>query len=163
LFRYASDLQALRRPTRQVVSGAPSLIGRNFVFLVPKCSIIAVKPSVTGPLVGSQSPAMKGFSDVPPPVGSGETPPLYKLPGLKFQALCRDLLDSGADAQISACREYGTPGQQQHGVDLIADRRDGGTDVAQCKCAYDFPPRAIRKASALAVEGRSALHFARWQ
>jgi hypothetical protein len=146
-----------------VVSGAPSLIGRNFVFLVPKCSIIAVKPSVTGPLVGSQSPAMKGFSDVPPPVGSGETPPLYKLPGLKFQALCRDLLDSGADAQISACREYGTPGQQQHGVDLIADRRDGGTDVAQCKCAYDFPPRAIRKASALAVEGRSALHFARWQ
>lgn len=90
---------------------------------------------------------MKGFSEVPPPVGSGDTPQLYRLPGLKFQALCRDLLDSGADPQISACREYGTPGQRQHGVDLIADRKDGGTDVAQCKCERDFPPAKIREAS----------------
>ena len=90
---------------------------------------------------------MNGFSEVSPPVGSGDTPQLYRLPGLKFQALCRDLLDSGGDPQISACREYGTPGQRQHGVDLIADRKDGGTDVVQCKCERDFPPAKIREAS----------------
>lgn len=77
----------------------------------------------------------------------GDTPQLYRLGGLKFQALCRDLLDSGADPQISACRGYGTPGQRQHGVDLIADRKDGGTDVAQCKCERDFPAAEIREAS----------------
>ena len=83
----------------------------------------------------------------PPPVGSGDTRQLYRLPGLKFQALCRDLLDSGADPEISACREYGTPGERQHGIDLIADRKGGGVDVAQCKCMRDFPPAEIRDAS----------------
>lgn len=67
----------------------------------------------------------------PLPVGSGDTPQLYRLPGLKFQALCRDLLDSGADTEIKSCREYGVNGQAQHGIDLIADRKDGGVDVAQ--------------------------------
>jgi len=83
----------------------------------------------------------------PLPVGSGDTPQLYRLPGLKFQALCRDLLDSGADPEVKACREYGINGQAQHGIDLIADRKDGGTDVAQCKCERDFTTAKIRAAS----------------
>src|SRR5450631_4109818 len=89
---------------------------------------------------------------IPQPTGSGDTPELYKLPGLKFQALCRDLLDSGADPEISSCREYGVNGQPQHGIDLIADRKTGGIDVGQCKGVRDLPPAKIREASAEFLE-----------
>lgn len=84
---------------------------------------------------------------IPPPVGSGETPALFKLGGLKFQALCRDLLDNDGDPQIGSCSEYGKNGESQHGVDLIGDRHDGGIDAIQCKGQERFPPQDIRDAS----------------
>ncbi len=82
---------------------------------------------------------------VPPPVGSGDTPQLHRLPGLKFQALCRDVLENEPD--ITQCDVYGINGQAQRGIDLLAHRKDGAFDVAQCKCERDFPPYKIRAAS----------------
>lgn len=84
---------------------------------------------------------------IPPPIGSGHTPELHCLPGLKFQALCRDLLESGGDSWVYSCREYGINGQRQHGADLLVDRKGGGIDVFQCKAQKTFPPAQIKLAS----------------
>jgi hypothetical protein len=87
-------------------------------------------------------------SPIPPPVGSGDSPELYKLSGIPFQKFCRDILDRGADSEIQSCREYGIPGERQEGIDLIAERFDGAIDVFQCKCVRNFEPADIRSASA---------------
>lgn len=78
----------------------------------------------------------------------GKTPPFYDLDPVRgFQELCRDLFDR--QPGISTCEIYGTPGQTQDGIDLLARREDGdGVEVGQCKCYQRFPPAEIRKASA---------------
>jgi hypothetical protein len=85
------------------------------------------------------------MSVVPQPLGSGDLPQLYKLPGLKFQALCRDLLD--AEPGVQQCKEFGTNGEGQFGIDLVSFLDEPGVDVAQCKADEEFTPAKIREAS----------------
>jgi len=60
--------------------------------------------------------------------------------------MCRDLLDS--EPGVASCEIYGSRGEPQEGVDLLAPQKDSpGIEVGQCKCHRDFPPREIRKAS----------------
>src|SRR4051794_34531365 len=81
-----------------------------------------------------------------PGLRPGAPPPLHTLGEYPFQELCRDLLD--AEPEIAICEIYGTRGETQDGIDLLAHRRNGdGIEVGQCKCYADFPPQEIRKAS----------------
>jgi tetratricopeptide (TPR) repeat protein len=91
---------------------------------------------------------------ISPPVGTGDSPALYKLPGLKFQALCRDMLD----IEVGQCDEFGTNGQSQYGIDLIARQPPDRLDVAQCKGERDFPPAKIRAATQKFLE-----HWGYWR
>ncbi len=61
----------------------------------------------------------------------GELPHLSELDPYLFQDLCRDIL--AADPEIRTCDNYGVQGDTQDGIDLLAPRKDGRTDVAQCK------------------------------
>ena len=111
--------------------------------------VVTLERATAGPHLGSH--ALGGSMDesflIPPAVGSGQTPELYLLPEVKFQALCRDLLDSGADPAVYSCHEYGINGQGQHGANLVANRNGGGVDVVQCKGVKHFPPAKIKAAS----------------
>jgi hypothetical protein len=83
---------------------------------------------------------------MPPGIRPGELPPFHKLGEYVFQDLCRDLL--AAEETVATCDNYGTRGQKQYGVDLLAYRRHGdGIEVAQCKAYASFGPAAIKKAS----------------
>lgn len=65
---------------------------------------------------------------------------------LPFQYMCCDLL--AAEPEITTCEVYGTPGQLQQGIDLLAYCADDvHIEVGQCKCYKDFQPREIREAS----------------
>lgn len=67
-----------------------------------------------------------------PGISPGELPPFHRLDEYTFESLCRDLLD--AEESVETCDEYGTRGQKQHGVDLLAHRADGyGIELGQCK------------------------------
>ncbi|WP_407667342.1 restriction endonuclease [Myxococcus qinghaiensis] len=81
-----------------------------------------------------------------PGIRPGQLPPFHTIDEYAFQDLCRDLFD--AEEGIAACDVYGTRGQGQQGIDLIARRasRDG-IEVGQCKCYAQFQPADIRKAS----------------
>jgi tetratricopeptide (TPR) repeat protein len=81
-----------------------------------------------------------------PGLRPGAPPQLHTLGEYPFQELCRDLFD--AESEIATCEIYGTRGQTQDGIDLLAYRRNSdGIEVGQCKCYADFPPRQIREAS----------------
>ena len=67
-----------------------------------------------------------------PGISPGDIPPFHKLNEYTFESLCRDLLD--AEESVETCDEYGTRGQTQHGVDLLAYRADEcGIELGQCK------------------------------
>lgn len=67
-----------------------------------------------------------------PGISPGELPPFHRLSEYTFESLCRDLLD--AEASVETCDEYGTRGQRQYGVDLLAHRAGGdGFELGQCK------------------------------
>lgn len=51
------------------------------------------------------------------------------------------------DEHIKSAELFGIRGQGQYGIDIEADRHDGGLDVGQCKCYEKFPPRKIAKAA----------------
>lgn len=74
----------------------------------------------------------------------GELPPFHRLDEYIFQDLCRDLFN--AEASVAACEVYGTRGQAQFGIDLLAHRADGdGIEVGQCKGYEHFTPAQIVK------------------
>ena len=76
----------------------------------------------------------------------GQLPPFHHLGEYVFEDMCCDLLQM--EPAISTCDHYGVRGQKQHGVDLVAHRRDGdGIDVAQCKCYARFSAGKVRAAS----------------
>ena len=82
------------------------------------------------------------------PIGirSSDSPPFYDLDEYDFQKLCCDLFSEEAD--ISTSHVYGTRGQSQYGIDILAHRKiDEGIEVGQCKCYKDFTPKDIRDAS----------------
>lgn len=77
-----------------------------------------------------------------PRIRSGQLPPFYELDEYVFQDMCRDLFD--AEPSVATCEVYGTRGQTQHGIDLLAHRADGdGIEVGQCKCYERFTPAQI--------------------
>lgn len=81
-----------------------------------------------------------------PRVNPNLPPNFYELDEYTFQDLCCDLLSE--QPRIATCDVYGTRGQQQDGIDLLAHCDDGiYTEVGQCKCYKDFPPRKIIDAS----------------
>jgi hypothetical protein len=85
------------------------------------------------------------------------SPPFHELDAYTFQNLCREL--HGRQPGITTCDVYGTQGQSQRGIDLLAHRRASmEKEVGQCKCYNDFPPAEIRKASEEFLE-----HLGYWQ
>jgi hypothetical protein len=85
------------------------------------------------------------------------SPPFHQLDEYTFQRLCCEL--HARQLGIATCAVYGTRGQRQRGIDLLAHRR-GSTEkeIGQCKCYEDFPPAEIRKASEEFLE-----HLEYWQ
>jgi hypothetical protein len=83
---------------------------------------------------------------MPPGISSTEPLQFHLLGEYPFQNLCRDLFD--AEPEIAVCEVYGSRGQSQDGIDLIAHRKnDNGTEVGQCKCYNRFSPGQIKTAS----------------
>lgn len=69
---------------------------------------------------------------IPLPTAQGELPDFHALDPLVFQALCRDLYQ--VEPNISTAEVFGTPGQGQRGIDVLASHRnDHGISVGQCK------------------------------
>jgi hypothetical protein len=69
-------------------------------------------------------------ANLPPAVQPGDTPELYRLHSKTFEKLCRDLF--ALEPDITSADLWGTPGQSQDGVDIIAShrrRRDRGGPV----------------------------------
>src|SRR5579875_2858421 len=63
----------------------------------------------------------------------GELPRYYELDPMRFQELCRDLWL--AENEFEDVEVYGTKGQSQRGIDVLATRKDGqGLATGQCKC-----------------------------
>lgn len=68
-----------------------------------------------------------------PPTARGELPAFHEMDPLRFQELCRDLY--ACESEFSNAAVYGTPGQKQRGIDVVAYPRSGvGLGVGQCKC-----------------------------
>lgn len=86
------------------------------------------------------------MSEMRPRITKGLTAPFHELDEYPFQDLCRDLF--ATEPGIATCDVYGTRGQSQYGVDLIAQPRETNSIVVgQCKRYRTFPPRHIQKAS----------------
>lgn len=69
---------------------------------------------------------------VSPRTAAGELPRYYELDPLRFQELCRDLWQ--AQQEFEDVEVYGTSGQSQRGIDVLATRKDGkGLATGQCK------------------------------
>lgn len=64
---------------------------------------------------------------------AGELPRYFELDPLRFQELCRDLWQM--EKVYEDVDVYGTKGQSQRGIDILATRKDGkGLATGQCKC-----------------------------
>ena len=86
------------------------------------------------------------ISNMTPGIRPGQVPSFYQIGEFVFQDLCRDLFFE--EDTITTCDIYGVRGEEQHGIDLIAMRKNGdGIEVGQCKCSRDFPPKQIREVS----------------
>lgn len=81
--------------------------------------------------------------EMPPGIRPGELPSFHKLTEYPFQDLCRDLF--AVEPGIATCVQYGTRGQTQYGIDMLAHCKDGdGIEVGQCKCYKKFSPPEFR-------------------
>ena len=85
-------------------------------------------------------------SSVPTPVETlAQDLPFDKLTWENFERLCLRVVES--ESTIEQCHEYGTRGQDQHGIDLLArNRNDGSISVYQCKRVRAFGPASIQAA-----------------
>ena len=93
------------------------------------------------------------------PTARGELPRLYELDPLRFQDLCRDLYSIEPDCTTADV--FGTPGQLQRGVDILATRRAGnGIGVGQCK---RVKPDALKSALLRKASKEFLEHLAYWQ
>jgi hypothetical protein len=75
----------------------------------------------------------------------GDPPPFYQIDEYTFQNLSCDLMAREPD--IATSNPYGTRGQPQHGIDILARRSEGGLEVGQSKCYEIFRPAQIVEAS----------------
>jgi tetratricopeptide (TPR) repeat protein len=86
-----------------------------------------------------------------PPMRHDLSPPFYELGEDIFENLCRDLFCE--QQTIETCERYGTRGQAQHGIDLLAYCVDPKErQVGQCKCYKKFTPADIKKASKIFLD-----------
>jgi hypothetical protein len=86
-------------------------------------------------------------SPVPtPPVETlAQDLPFGQLTWENFERLCLRVVES--ESMIEQCYEYGTRGQDQHGIDLLArNRNDGSASAYQCKRVKTFGPASIEAA-----------------
>jgi hypothetical protein len=83
------------------------------------------------------------------------TPNFHELGWQNFQKLSNELFSHEPD---TASDEYGTPGQRQHGIDLLATIKSSGIGVGQCKCEGSFSEKKIRDAS-----DEFFRHWAHWK
>ena len=81
---------------------------------------------------------------MPPGIRPGEIPQFHELGEYRFQELCREIFDT--EPGISMCEVYGSRGQSQYGIDLLAHRQNG-IEVGQCKCYKSFPAASVKRAS----------------
>jgi NACHT domain-containing protein len=82
---------------------------------------------------------------VPPVETLAQELPLDQLTWENFERLCLRVVES--ESMIEQCYEYGTRGQDQHGIDLLArNRNDGNISVYQCKRVKAFGPASIEAA-----------------
>jgi tetratricopeptide (TPR) repeat protein len=89
----------------------------------------------------------KANLNISPRTAAGELPRLFELDPLRFQEMCRDLLQ--VEAGFVTVEVYGTPGQLQRGIDTLADMAGAkGSSVGQCKCVEpaSFDAALIREA-----------------
>jgi len=92
-----------------------------------------------------------------PRVNPNFPPNFYELGEYDFQDMCCDMFS--VQPGIATCDVYGTRGQKQYGIDLLAYCDDGiHTEVGQCKCYKNFPPSKIIEASDEFLE-----HIKYWQ
>jgi hypothetical protein len=79
---------------------------------------------------------------LPPVVTNEQDLPFNHLSWPNFERLCLRL--ARLDSDIEDCRPYGTPGQYQAGIDLLARRRSNDRyRVYQCKRVENFTPAKI--------------------
>jgi hypothetical protein len=84
---------------------------------------------------------------VSPRTAAGELPRYFELDPLRFQELCRDLWQM--EKEFEDVDVYGTEGQSQRGIDVLATRKDGkGLATGQCKCVVpaSFKAKLITEA-----------------
>lgn len=82
---------------------------------------------------------------LPPVETRHQSLPFGELAWENFERLCLRLVRT--DAQVEHCQLYGTQGQGQQGIDLLARMSDGTAHrVYQCKREESFGPAKIRKA-----------------
>ncbi len=91
-----------------------------------------------------------------PGIRPDDEPPLHKLDEYAFQNLCCDIFR--VEPNIATCDVYGTRGQRQYGIDLLARRKNGdGIEVGQCKCYEAFSVKDIQE-----VSDDFFAHWERW-
>jgi len=70
--------------------------------------------------------------------------PFDELPWPDFERLVLRVTE--AEAGVQTCRIYGSPGQKQHGIDLLVILESGQVECVQCKKVLEFGPQDVRKA-----------------
>ena len=94
----------------------------------------------------AKGPGGAGAVPLSIPIRASSPPPLHELPEGEFEDLCRDLFER--EANIATCGRFGTRGQTQLGIDLLASVKNSPDHhVAQCKCSKSFPGPKIKEAS----------------
>src|SRR5688572_107765 len=89
-----------------------------------------------------------------PRMDRSSSPPFHELDEYTFQNLCCDL--HARQPAIATCDVYGTRGQRQRGIDLLAHRHGSmGKKVGQCKCYDDFPLAEIGRYDPLVLEDQN--------
>jgi hypothetical protein len=90
------------------------------------------------------------------PALNTQLPPFHAIEPEQFQELARDVL--AVEPDVTAAEVYGTRGQSQFGIDILAYLRDDRIDVAQCKRFQTITAEQIAEASAEFLK-----HLKRWQ
>jgi tetratricopeptide (TPR) repeat protein len=81
-----------------------------------------------------------------PNINPSDPPQFHRLGEYPFQELCHDIFE--VQEGIATCEIYGTRGQAQKGIDLLASCNDGeATEVGQCKAEKSFSVSKIINAS----------------
>ena len=105
------------------------------------------------------APRLRSPPSLPPSLELPTRPPLHDLPlgtlsWEDFERLCCRLV--ARDGEVRQTTLYGTPGQQQHGIDVLAELRDGTRAVYQCKRYETMTQSDMRKAVDRFLAGRWA-------